>query len=454
MSYQAIINAQRDFFQTNQTLSYTFRYESLTKLKQAILTYEKQIADALFLDLGKIDAESFLTEIGIALSEITYVTKHLKSWMRRKKVKTPFVLFKASSYQVYEPYGVTAILSPWNYPFQLSINPVIGALASGNTVILKPSSSSSHTAQVLKEMLESVFPPEYVYVLTGPAAEAEKLLNERLDYIFFTGSTAVGKKIMQQASAHLTPVTLELGGKSPCIIDADVDLKLASKRIAFGKLINAGQTCIAPDYVLIPEALKSSFIRYYQDAVHEFYGSYPIQSMWYPKIINQRQKDRLISYLDPSKMVYGGAYSKEKIAPTLLDSIDFDSEIMQEEIFGPILPILTYTSHEELIATLRNKEKPLAFYLFTKNKKIEDLYVQQLSFGGGTINDTLVHFMNHHLGFGGVGYSGMGNYHGHQSFATFSHLKGIVKRSNHIDLSVRYHPLTDKKKRLMRKFLK
>jgi len=364
------------------------------------------------------------------------------------------VLFKAKSMLYRDPLGTVLILSPWNYPFQLAINPLVGALAAGNTAIVKPSSSSEQTAKVIDEMLKSVFEPQFVTTVLGSATLAEQLLHEKVDHIFFTGSIPVGKKVMQIAAENLTPITLELGGKSPCIIDMDTDIEMTAKRIAFGKLINAGQTCIAPDYVLIRPELKADFIQYYQKAVKSFYGDDPLAAAHYPKIISQRHVERLMGLTQNEQIVLGGKTDGIKISPTILDNITFDSKVMQEEIFGPILPLIDYQNIDDVIDTLRTKDKPLAFYLFTNNKAFQDKVIGALSFGGGTVNDTLMHFANHYLGFGGVGHSGMGNYHGIRSFNTFTHEKSVLIRSIRVDLPMRYHPISKLSDKIVRRILK
>lgn len=454
MDFTALVANQKQFYYTGVTQSASFRIQSLKALKQAIQTFEPKIIEALYLDLGKSKEEAFLTEIGLVYSEISDAIKHVEHWMRPKRVKTPLVLFKAKSRIYRDPLGTVLILSPWNYPFQLAINPLVGALAAGNTAVVKPSSSSEHTAKVIDEMLKSVFEPNYVTTVLGSASLAEQLLYEKFDHIFFTGSIPVGKKVMQIASENLTPITLELGGKSPCIIDQKTNIKMAAKRIAFGKLINAGQTCIAPDYVLIKKDQKPEFIQYYQEAVKAFYGDNPINSPHYPKIISSKHVERLLGLCANESVVLGGKSDGVKIEPTILDNITFDSKVMQEEIFGPILPLVEYESMDALIDTLRTKQKPLAFYLFTNDKAVERKVIQSLSFGGGTVNDTLMHFANHHLGFGGVGHSGMGNYHGIRSFNTFTHEKSVLSRSMKIDLPLRYHPISKKSDWIIRKILK
>lgn len=454
MNYQQMIENQRKFFLSQQTKSYEFRRDALIKLKKAIINYEHEILEALNQDLGKTKFEGYLTEIGVTILEINHALKHLKKWMRRKKVSSPLPLYKAKSYLYQEPYGVVLIMSPWNYPFQLAIAPLIGAIAAGNTAVLKISPDAKHTGQILQKMLHEIYEPHYVNVFIGDLEESKTVLNQRYDYIFFTGSTEVGKIVMNVASQHLTPVTLELGGKSPAIIDETIDLKLAAKRIVYGKYVNAGQTCIAPDYILIKPQLMEDFIAHMRFWIETFFTKNPIESTDYPKIINIKQHDRLVSMLNDGKIVYGGAYNKDKIEPTLMIDLKEDSRLLSDEVFGPILPILTYTDEFQMIESLKQKEKPLALYLFTKNRLFEKDIIDEVSFGGVTINDTLMHFANHHLPFGGVGYSGMGSYHGKHSFNTFSHEKGVVKRSTVIDLPIRYPKYDEKKIKLMKTIIK
>lgn len=454
MDNQTIIKAQKEFYKTGKTNPYHFRMHMLLTLKNIIQKYQEDILNALYLDLGKSDIESYMTEVGVVLSEITHHIKHLKKWMRPKKVKSPFVLFKSKSYMVYEPLGTVLILAPWNYPFQLTMMPLIGAISSGNTSILKPSSQAKHTQAIIASIIKEAFDAHYIHVVLGDSKEANKLLEERFDHIFFTGSISVGKLVMEKASKHLTPVTLELGGKSPAIIDDSVSIKMAARRIVFGKFINAGQTCIAPDYLFIKDHLKMEFIKYFNEYVVKFYGQQPLESNHYPKIINEKQHTRLVAYLKDKNIVSGGLYNEEKITPTLLDDITFDSDIMQDEIFGPILPMISYHSLDEVIRHINDHEKPLALYLFTKDKQVKTKIINQVSFGGGCINDTLMHFVNHNLMFGGVGYSGMGGYHGYHTFLTLSNTKSILDKATWIDLNVRYHPFNEKKYDLLKKVLK
>ncbi|VEU80286.1 aldehyde dehydrogenase [Haploplasma axanthum] len=452
--YKELISKQKIFFNLGKTLSYDTRIKYLKKLKEEIVNNEAEIEDALYKDLGKSSGESYMTEIGPVLKELNFQIKHLKKFMKPKKVGSPLALFPAKSYIYPEPLGTVLIISPWNYPFLLLLDPLIGAIAAGNTVIAKPSEFSTATTKITQKILQNVFEDEYVTVVEGEVYETTKLLEERFDYIFFTGSTNVGKIIMNAASKHLTPVTLELGGKSPAVIFNDADIKLAAKRIAFGKLINAGQTCIAPDYILIDKTKKEEFITYYKMYIEEFYTDTPLENDLYPKIISKKHFDRLISLYKDEDILFGGKYNDVKIEPTLLDIKDVNVKIMQEEIFGPILPILTFEKVNEVFEYLSKEEKPLAFYAFTRNKEIKKRILTTTSSGGLIFNDTLMHFANNNLPFGGVGYSGMGKYHGIDTFKTFSHYKAVVDRKTWLDINIRYQPITEKKKRIIKKINK
>jgi aldehyde dehydrogenase (NAD+) len=454
MNYQESVSKQRTFYQTEVTKSYAFRRDALIKLKEAIKLHETDILNALQMDLGKSHFEGYLTEVSVILLELNKAIKHLKGWMKVKRVATPLTLFKAKSYLYQEPYGTVLIMSPWNYPFQLTIGPLIGAIAAGNTAVIKSSPDSIHTSKLMKTMIEDLFPEEYVKIYTGGLDESKAVLSQRYDYIFFTGSTEVGKIVMSEASKYLTPITLELGGKSPAIIDDTMDLSMVAKRIVYGKFVNAGQTCIAPDYVMIQKGLEETFIVHANAWIRTFYGTDPMKSDDYPKIISTRHHARLVSLLQSGKPVVGGSFTDTKIEPTLLTHIDLDSPILKEEIFGPILPILTYESEDQMISELKIKEKPLALYLFTKNKQFEKKVLSQISFGGATLNDTIMHFANSNMPFGGVGHSGMGGYHGKFSFMTFSHAKGVVDRSHIIDLFFRYPPYPKKRIHLIKKIVK
>jgi len=454
MNYQELVSKQRAFYQTEITKSYVFRRDALIKLKEAIKTHESDILDALQLDLGKSHFEGFLTEVSVVLLEINDAIKHLKKWMKVKRVATPLTLFKAKSYLYQEPYGTVLIMSPWNYPFQLTIGPLIGAISAGNTAVIKSSPDSVQTSKLMKTILEDLYPEEYVKIYTGGLEESKAVLSQRYDYIFFTGSTEVGKIVMSEASKHLTPVTLELGGKSPAIIDDTMDLSMVAKRIVYGKFVNAGQTCIAPDYVFIQKGLEETFIVHANAWIRTFYGSEPMKSEDYPKIVSKKHHARLVSLINFGKPVVGGSFTETKIEPTLLVDVKLDSPLMKEEIFGPILPILTYENKDQMIHELKLKEKPLALYLFTKNKAFEKKVLSEVSFGGATLNDTIMHFANSNMPFGGVGHSGMGGYHGEYSFTTFSHAKGVVDRSRIVDLFFRYPPYPKKRIQLIKKIVK
>ena len=448
--YTKLFNSQKHFFNTHQTKQYHFRKNQLLILKSNILKFEKEIANALYLDLGKSFEESYMTEIGMVIKEINYQIKNLEKNMKPIKKKSPITLFPAKSFLYPEPLGTVLIIAPWNYPFLLSIQPLVGALAAGNTAIIKPSEYSINTTKIIKQIINESFNDEYVSVVEGEVYETEQLLKNSFDYIFFTGSTNVGKIIMNHASKHLTPVTLELGGKSPAIIYNDANIDLAAKKIAFGKLINAGQTCIAPDYLMIQEGNLETFIKCFDKYVAKFYNE-PLKNNNYPKIISNKHYLRLIKLMENENIIYGGQYNNQKISPTLIKVTNNNTLIMQEEIFGPILPIITFKTHQEVLTYLLQLEKPLATYVFTKNKKYQHNHLSKHSSGGLVINDTIIHFINDNLGFGGVGSSGMGKYHGEESFKTFTHYKAVVNKKEFFDLDVRYHPYNDKKVKIYKK---
>jgi len=456
MTIQDLVIKQRQFYQTHYTKNIQNRIIVLKEIKKWIITHENIIIDALKKDLNKDATESYMCEIGLVLSEINFQLKHIKKWAKNKYVWTPLAQFHSISFETYEPYGVTLIMSPWNYPFMLAIEPAIGAIAAGNTVIIKPSAYAPHVSHVIKKMINETCQENYVAVVEGGRKENTELLDQRFDYIFFTGSVNVGKQVMQKASQYLTPVTLELGGKSPCIINDHKSLKLATKRIAFGKFLNAGQTCVAPDYLLIKEDLKDEFIKYMKDIINEFFGEDPLHHPNLVKIINQKHFERLRELIKDQDIVIGGRDEEttHKIEPTVIDNIDLNNKIMKEEIFGPILPIITYQNIEEAIHIINQKEKPLALYIFSSEKRIQNKLLNECSFGGGCINDTIIHLATSRLGFGGVGQSGMGSYHGKKSFQTFSHTKSIVKKSNWIDLPFRYYPYTQFKNKIIKIFIK
>ena len=454
MNINDLIQKRRQFYRLGKTRDIAFRLDALERLKQAIITHEKAICLALEKDLGKSAFESYLTEIGVVISEITHIIKKLRKWTKPKRKSAPLVMFPSKSYIYYEPFGSVLIMSPWNYPFQLAIMPLAAAIAAGNTCIVKPGSYSRSTAEVIKKVLEDCFPDEYVATVLGGREENQALLEEKFDFIFFTGSTEVGKLVMAKASQNLTPVCLELGGKSPAIVLQDADLKLAAKRIIFGKIINAGQTCIAPDYVLVQKALKAQLLEAMIKAIKEFLGDQPEANPDYPKIINAKHFNRLMSLLDDSEIAYGGTAQNQKIAPTLLVDVGFNDLIMQEEIFGPILPIIEYDILEDALLYVESRPKPLSTYLFSNNKKSIEMILNRLSSGGVTINDTLMHYMSRSLGFGGVGESGMGRYHGESGFQVFSNPKAVVRRYKWFDINLRYHPYTKRKQTLIKKILK
>lgn len=455
MIISELVEKQRQFFRTGQTFSLAYRARALDNLKRAILKYEDDLKTALYADLGKSAAEAYMCEIGLTLAEIGYVRKHMRRWSRNKRVCTSLANFHAKSFTVQEPYGVTLIMSPWNYPVLLTLEPLVGALAAGNCCVLKPSAYSPETSRVLSQLISEIFPDEYVAVVQGGRQENQDLLEQKFDYIFFTGGVNVGKTVMAKAAAHLTPVTLELGGKSPCIVDKTANLQLAARRIVFGKYLNCGQTCVAPDYVLIDESVKAPFVQAVKEEILAMYGENALENPAYGKIINRKHFDRIVALIPDEKVVFGGQSCAEtlQIAPTVLDNVTPDDAVMQEEIFGPIMPILSVKSMDEAYDFVKNRPQPLALYIFTNDKKTERRFVREVPFGGGCVNDTIIHLASSNLGFGGVGNSGMGSYHGKKSFETFSHEKSIVKKYQWIDLPIRYQPYTALKQRLVRLFV-
>lgn len=453
---EEMVKKQRAYFAEGRTLEVGQRIEALNKLEQGILNCEQDLYAALKKDLGKSRAESYMCEIGLTLSELRFVKKHVRKWSREKQVPTPLAQFHARSFTVQEPYGVVLVMSPWNYPVLLTLDPLIGALAAGNCCVLKPSAYSPATSAVMKKMIADVFPEEYVTVVEGGREENQNLLSQKFDYIFFTGGVQVGKMVMEKAAANLTPVTLELGGKSPCIIDKSANLKLTAKRLAFGKYLNCGQTCVAPDYVLVHEAVKEEFLSLLKAEIRSMYGEDPLKNPDYGKMINRKHFDRVLGLMNQEKLILGGESDAAslRIAPAVMDQVTEDNAVMQEEIFGPLLPVLTVGSMEEAIAFVNRRPKPLALYLFTENRETEKNVLEYTSFGGGCINDTIIHLATSQMGFGGVGNSGMGSYHGKKSFETFSHEKSIVKKYTWMDLPMRYQPYTGWKEKLVRMFVK
>lgn len=452
---EKITASQQEFFYSGKTLDVEYRIEALKRLRDSIKAHEKELAAAIKSDLGKSESESYMCEIGLTLSDISYTLSHIKGWAKTKRVCTPLTNFHAKSMIVNEPYGVVLIMSPWNYPVLLTLEPLVGAIAAGNCAVVKPSAYSPATSKVIADIVSEVFPPEYVTVITGGRQENQRLLDQRFDYIFFTGGVNVGKMVMEKASKNLTPVTLELGGKSPVVIDHTANLKLAARRIAFGKFLNCGQTCIAPDYILIEEQVHDEFLKLIKSETEKMYSD-ALKNKNYDKMINQKHFERVLHLIDPKKIYLGGMASAAtlQIEPTILDGVTADDAVMQEEIFGPVLPVITVKDSEEAYHFIRKREKPLALYLFTNDKEVEKRFLREVSFGGGCVNDTIIHIATSNLPFGGVGNSGMGHYHGRYTFETFSHQKSVVKKYNWIDLKMRYQPYSSLKDRLIRLFLK
>ena len=451
-----ILESQRKFFQSGATLPVSFRIEMLKKLCNAVKKYEDKIADALKADLGKSTSESYMCEIGMVLSEITYMLRHIKKFAAKQYVPTPLAQFAAVSYKQPTPYGNTLIMSPWNYPFLLTLDPLVNAIAAGNTAIVKPSAYSPATGEVVKKLLEECFSEEYVAVVTGGRKENAALLDKKFDFIFFTGSTTVGKEVLRRAAEHVTPVVLELGGKSPCIVDNSAKIKLAARRIVFGKYLNCGQTCVAPDYVLCDASVKDELVKEICAEIKRQFGANSLNNPDYGKIINEKHFERVCGLIEAEKVVCGGEAKREslQIAPTVLDNVTWSDAVMQEEIFGPVLPILTFTEFNEIFDMLKDKAKPLALYLFSEDKAHVKAVTERIPFGGGCINDTIIHLATSEMGFGGVGESGMGSYHGREGFDAFSHRKSIVNKKTWMDLPMRYQPYTKFFDKMIRRFLK
>ena len=453
---QKILDSQRDFFRSGSTLDVKGRQESLARLKKGILKYERKIHEALEKDLGKSRFESYMCETGMVLSEITYMQRHLGGFARERRVPTPLAQFHSRSFQKPSPYGQVLIMSPWNYPFLLTLDPLVDALAAGNTVILKPSAYSPHTSSVIKDLIGECFPKEHVAVVTGGRAENTSLLSCRFDLIFFTGSQSVGREVMRRAAEHLTPVILELGGKSPCIVEKSADLSLAARRIVFGKFLNCGQTCVAPDYIYCDRAVKEDLVKELKRQIRKQYGEFPLENPNYGKIINEKHFDRLCSLIEEKKTAWGGRSCREtlKIEPTVLNNAAWEDRVMQEEIFGPILPVLAYDSLQGALEEINARPHPLALYLFTRSKKAAARVTSCCGFGGGCINDTIIHLATSGMGFGGFGESGMGAYHGKAGFDAFSHTKSIVDKKMWLDLPMRYQPYRALYEKLIRFFLR
>jgi aldehyde dehydrogenase (NAD+) len=450
-----VVESQRSYFATHATKDYKFRLSALKTLKKAILAYEDRICEALFKDFRKSQFESYATEIGIVLEEIGYHIKHLKRMMKPKRVATGIMHFHSKSFIINEPYGVILIISPWNYPFNLLITPLVGAISAGNCVVLKPADYTPQTSAVIARMIAENFSPEFISVFTGGRAVNQALLEERYDYIFFTGSTSLGKIVMEKASRNLTPVSLELGGKSPCIVDADANIAVAARRIAWGKFLNAGQTCVAPDYLFAHKSIKDKLLGELKKVIAGMYGDDPRTSPDFPRIVNAKQFTHLMKFLDHGDIIAGGVIDEVEryVSPTIIDNVRPEYPVMQEEIFGPILPVMTFDDIEEVIRYVNYNPKPLAFYYFSSSRRKQRYILSHTTSGGGCINDTIVHLANNNMPFGGVGNSGMGGYHGQYSFDTFSHKRSILRKSIFPDLPVRYAPYKGKLKLKMLKMV-
>lgn len=449
-----LVKKQQAFYRSGTTRSYRFRMEALTKLRQAIVEKESWLREGLEVDLHKTACESYLCEIGIVLDELRFHQRHLRRWMGERRVRPSVGQMPGRCFQSPEPYGTVLIMAPWNYPVHLSLMPLIGAISAGNTAMIKVSADAPASGRAIAKMIQTTFPPEYVAVVQGGRETEQALLREKVDYLFFTGSAAAGKAVMEAAARQLIPVTLELGGKSPVIVDQTANLKLAAKRIAFGKTINAGQTCVEPDYLLIQESVKEPFLKCYQEALEVFFPAEDASQM--VTIISQRHYERLKGLMTEGRIRIGGGYDDTRrwIQPTVLDELSLDTSIMQEEIFGPILPVFSYRSLEECITYINAQDKPLALYLFSQDKRTIRKVLDTCSFGGGCINDTILHLANPRLPFGGIGASGMGCYHGKASFDTFTHQRSVFQQSGRMDIPLRYLPFTKKKYALLRRIMR
>lgn len=451
-----LLQKQREYFATGATLAPKARIAALRKLKEVITTREEEINAALKADLGKSGFESYMCEVGMTLSELTYMIRRVKRYARSTEVPTPLAQYPARSYVKKSPYGCVLVMSPWNYPFMLAMEPLVDAVAAGNTVIVKPSAYSPATSAVVAEIIREAFPPEHVTCVLGGRAENSALLDMPFDKIFFTGSIAVGKEVMRRAAERLTPVTLELGGKSPCIVDKSANIKLAARRIVFGKFLNCGQTCVAPDHVFVHSSVAQKFTEAVIAEIKEQYGEYPLENSAYGKIISRKHFDRIRSLIDEKKVVFGGGTDESglRIEPTVMTGVTRSDAVMGEEIFGPVLPVLTFDKREELIEDINSQPHPLALYVFSSDSKFTESVLSRCAFGGGCVNDTIIHLATSQMGFGGFGYSGMGSYHGKEGFDCFTHKKSIVDKGTFVDLPVRYQPYSKSKEKLLRMFLK
>lgn len=456
MNIENLVSAQRAYFSRGETLDVSFRKAALRRLRSVLLARESEINAALFKDLNKSASESYMCEVGMTLAELNYVLAHVDRWAKKHPVLSPLAQFHARSFTVHNPYGVVLIMSPWNYPFMLTMEPLIGALAAGNCCVVKPSAYAPATSAIIRSIIAECFPPEYVTVVEGGRRENQALLDQRFDYIFFTGGVTVGREVMRKAAEHLTPVSLELGGKSPCIVDSTAKLDLSAKRLAFGKLLNCGQTCVAPDYLLIDRRVKDEFLDHLKKHITAMIGEDALKNKKYVRMVSRRHYDRVMGLINPDKVIFGGKGDPETlhIQPTIMDNVTPDDAVMQEEIFGPVLPVIPYDTIDEAIDFISSREHPLALYLFSEDKAVQDRFLHAVPFGGGCINDTIIHLATSRMGFGGVGHSGMGSYHGRKSFDTFSHEKSIVNKSTWMDMPVRYMPYSKRKDRLLRIFLR
>lgn len=452
---EILVEKQRSFFKSGKTLDIKYRIKYLKGLYNAIKKHENELYDALYYDLGKSKREAFMCEIGLVLSEISYMLKHIKKWAAPQKRRTAISQFPAKCFTICHPYGTVLIMSPWNYPFFLCLEPLVEAIAAGNTAIIKTSEYSINTNLVVSKIIEDVFSKEYVSVVFGGLVENQALIHSCFDYIFFTGSKNVGNVVYQAASKRRIPVTLELGGKSPCIVSSSAKIKMAAKRIVFGKLLNAGQTCVAPDYIFVSNEIHDAFIAALKEQINKQYGDY-LTSPNYGKIINKHHFERIVSLIEQDKVVYGGHYDEKslKIEPTILDDVSFSSTIMSQEIFGPLFPIVRYDDLDEVIEYVNGHDAPLACYIFSEDRAFINKIIRNIGFGGGCINDTIIHLASSHLPFGGYKESGMGSYHGKNGFYTFSHVKSIVKKKAYLDMPMRYSPYNKKHDKLLTKILK
>jgi aldehyde dehydrogenase (NAD+) len=452
INYNNIVSAQLNFFNSNATKSVKFRIEQLKKLKQLLKSNETLLDNAVYKDFKKSSFENYATELSLIYHEINIAIKNLRKWSKKKHVKTNLANMPGKSYIIPEPLGVTLIIGAWNYPYQLSILPAVSAIAAGNTVIIKPSELAAATSNIMAEIINNNFNTEYLHVIEGGVEETTALLNEKFDKIFYTGSSSVGKIIMKAAAENLTPVTLELGGKSPAIVMNDADIKIAAQRITWAKFLNGGQTCVAPDYILVQKDVKQKLIDNIKLNIDKIYGDNPQNSEAFVRIINKRHFTRITELIDKEKVIIGGDFNKENlfISPTVMHNVTFNDDVMQEEIFGPVLPVIEFTDIDKITAQIKSRPKPLALYIFTSNKNTVKKVLHKVSFGGGAVNDAVMHLANSNLPFGGVSQSGIGNYHGKAGFDTFSHFKSILQKSTIFEPPIKYSPYTDFKRKLLR----